>query len=81
MHKIDRRRIMSGPPCKIGSLGLLALLVVCLVFPDELFGYRTPYLFAGIFILVCSLGAAVWIAVSIVRAVFGRSAHDTGPRG
>jgi len=54
MKKLDPRRIAAKP----GLLGLgcaSALLAVCLIFPEEVLGVRTPYFFSGVIIAGCLL--------------------------
>ena len=72
MKKLDPKRIMRGPPTRFGIWCATALLIACVVLPDELFGYKTPLLFGAIiftgFLLL--VGAyCLWVAA---RAVFGR---------
>ena len=72
MKKFDPRRITSSPPCLFGCLGAFALLVACIVLPEELFGYQTRHIFGAIVIAFFFLSAAGVLLWSIVRRVFGK---------
>jgi len=67
------RRIVSSPPCLFGGLGALALLVVCIVFPGELFGYEPRFLLASIVIWGVTLSGIGIVLWAVVRSVFKKS--------
>jgi len=54
MNKISPKRIVWLPSL-LATLCALALLVACFILPDEMFGHRTPNLFAGIILVGCFL--------------------------
>jgi len=64
---------MNGPPTVFGSVAVLVLVVACLVLPEELFGYRTPYLFAGVIIIACLLCGTGYVLWTVVRTAFGKN--------
>jgi hypothetical protein len=63
-------------PCTFGLVAALVLLIVCVVFPEELFGYRPQDLIGGTFITVCILGCVGYFMWAAVRAKLNKKRQD-----